>query len=503
MKNIFYLFVYFLAHSAKSQLTITQGAQWVNKGNVTVVISNMDLINNGTFSAGNSTIKFTGSSMNKIGGSSPTTFYILEIAKSGNNKINLLSDIHVGQQVNFISGILDLDQKNLTLDSTAFLNNENENNRIIGSDSGKVIITLNLNAPDNANPGNLGAIIKSVSDLGTITLERGHKMQSGTGLDSSILRFYNIMPANNIGLNATLRFKYFDKELNSQNEESLVMFRSTDNAVTWSNLFYNNRDTVNNYVEKTGIDSFALFTVSRDNALPVPPPATVPVTGLVFNAKRKKPTEVELGWSTATETNMNGFEVQRRLDNEADFSARAFVNSKAAGGNSNSQLSYLHIDPNSYAGISYYRLKIVDLNNAISYSEIRSVSGKGKKGNGNNNIREAGTEGNSESVSVKGMMPTGTPVIKKITVGPNPNNGNFWFIVSGIEKETSATLYTIDGKILKQCRVFNLTQYHVNGLQGGMYLLKVPGMDAFRIIVQGGNNPGVNNRATTSPLIKN
>ena len=502
MRNIFFLAsLLLLAHSVNSQLTITPGAQWVNSGNVTVVLHNMDLINDGTFSAGNSIMKFTGASMNMISGSSATTFYILDLAKTGNNKISLLSDINVIQQFNFISGILDLDQKNLTLDSTAFLNNENENSRIISSDSGKVIITLNLNAPDNANPGNLGAIITSVSDLGTVTLERGHNMQSGTGLDSSIQRYYNILPANNSGLNATLRFKYFDKELNSQNEESLVMFRSSDNAVSWSNLFYNNRDIVNNFLEKTGIDSFALFTLSRDNALPIPP---VPVTGLVFNAKRKKPTEVELAWTTATETNMNGFEVQRRLNNEPDFSAMAFVNSKAPAGNSNIILSYLHLDPNSFNGISYYRLKIVDQDNNVSYSEIKSVPGKGKKGGGNNNnTRENDFAGDNEPVSSNGMLTHGATVVKKITVGPNPNNGNFWFFISGIEKETSATLYALDGKIINQFRVFNLQKYKVNGLQSGMYLLKVAGMDAFKIIVQGGNKPGLNNQAINKLMIKN
>jgi hypothetical protein len=92
---------------------------------------------------------------------------------------------------------------------------------------------------------------------------------------------------------------------------------------------------------------------------------------------------------------------------------------------------------------------------------------------------------------------------KKITVGPNPNNGNFWFIVSGIDKETFATLYTIDGKQLKQFRVNNLQQQQVNGLRSGIYLLKVPGMDAFKITVQDGGNGLPNNEITNSFNIKN
>jgi hypothetical protein len=74
--------------------------------------------------------------------------------------------------------------------------------------------------------------------------------------------------------------------------------------------------------------------------------------------------------------------------------------------------------------------------------------------------------------------------LAKVTVGPNPSNGNFWFVVSGIEKETTATLYTIDGKVMKQFKVFNMQQQKIYGLSVGMYLLNVPGMKAVKIIVQ-------------------
>ena len=166
------------------------------------------------------------------------------------------------------------------------------------------------------------------------------------------------------------------------------------------------------------------------------------VTGLVFTGSRKKATDVQLKWTTQTETNMSGFQVQRKLDTEADFTDRAFVNTIAPGGNSSSVLSYQTVDANAHTGLSYYRLKIVDKANNITYSPLISVAGKtkaagggGGNGNGNNRMADEITEA-------------------KITVGPNPNNGNFWFVVSGIEKETTATLYTIDGKEMKQVKVF-------------------------------------------------
>ncbi|HEY5774292.1 MAG TPA: T9SS type A sorting domain-containing protein, partial [Chitinophagaceae bacterium] len=82
----------------------------------------------------------------------------------------------------------------------------------------------------------------------------------------------------------------------------------------------------------------------------------------------------------------------------------------------------------------------------------------------------------------------GNSLTKKITVGPNPNNGNFWFTVNGIEKEMIATLYTIDGKQISQFRIMNLQQQKVSNIPTGIYLLKIPGFETQKIIVNSGGN---------------
>lgn len=495
MKKYFLLYkILFLSLPAFAQLTISPGAQWVNNGAVTINLNDLDYINNGTFVTGNSVMKFSGTNPNNIGGNSSLAFYHLEIAKTG-NKVSLLTDVSINNKVTFTSGLLDLNQKNLVLAASAILNNEKETSRIIGPNGGEVLITVNLNAPNAVNPGNLGAVITSGANLGTITIKRGHVLQNGAGLNTSIQRYFTIISQNNAGLNATLRNYYFDNELNGQNENSLVIYQTTDNGINWSNLSMNSRNTVQNYVEKTGIGNFAKLTLANDT-LP-----SSSVTGLVFNAIRKKPSEVQLTWSTATETKMNGFEVQRKLDNEVDFSAIGFVNSKAPGGNSLSPLSYSYIDPNSYGGTSYYRLKIVDLNNNISYSDIKTVAGKIKGGGGKNNTILQASD-TALATTAKAELPAKLTV-QKITAGPNPNNGNFWFMVSGMSKETIATLYTIDGKALKQFHVSNLQQRQVNGLKSGVYILKVENLQPFTIIVQADGNTINNYLLNNSPSIKN
>ena len=47
-----YLILYkllFLGIGGYGQLTISSGAQWINNGNTTVVLQNMDLVNDGSF----------------------------------------------------------------------------------------------------------------------------------------------------------------------------------------------------------------------------------------------------------------------------------------------------------------------------------------------------------------------------------------------------------------------------------------------------------------------
>ena len=503
MKKLFILNkLIFLCLMGHSQLTVSSGSQWLNSGNVTVVLNNMDFINDGTFSAGSGSLRFIGNQNSIINGISLPLFNILEVMKTNNAKIQLGRNISVSSSINFISGQLDLNNNNILMSSSANIAGESENNRIIGTDGGFVEITQNMDAPASVNAGNLGATITSSVNLGNVTIRRGHTPQSGTVLTTGIQRYYSVISQNNSNLNATLRLKYFDAELNSQNENVLVIYKSNDDGANWNNMSQTTRNTNANYVEKTGLSNLSLQTLANDTVVTIDG-----VTGLVFTGQRKKTTEVQLNWTSQTETNMSGYQIQRKLDNEADFSDKAFVNSLAPGGNSFSQLSYQNIDANSYTGTSYYRLKIVTLNNTFTYSNVISVAGKtkggGNSGGGGNPHNITNSDTTITTITNGKVIPQTNALTQKITVGPNPNNGNFWFTVSGIDKETIASLYTIDGKQIKQFRVLNLQQQQVNNLRSGIYLLKVLGFETLKIIVQGAGNGAQKNNITNSSNIKN
>lgn len=85
-------------------------------------------------------------------------------------------------------------------------------------------------------------------------------------------------------------------------------------------------------------------------------------------------TENILTWTTLTEQNNKGFELQHSTDGIV-FSTLAFIGSKALDGNSSSRLTYQFSDVKPFAGDTYYRLKQVDKDGKFITSNIVLLKG--------------------------------------------------------------------------------------------------------------------------------
>lgn len=98
----------------------------------------------------------------------------------------------------------------------------------------------------------------------------------------------------------------------------------------------------------------------------------VPVELLAFNASVSG-SQVQLIWSTASELNNLGFEIQRSVNNSDNFSPIAFVDGK---GSSTVVNYYSYTDIPHLSGVNqiFYRLKQVDLDGSFSYSNVESVN---------------------------------------------------------------------------------------------------------------------------------
>src|SRR5215203_1337434 len=269
-KYLVFLLVQFCFLQSWSQNVIVQnGSSLKTFNNVYLVLTDAGLNNQGTADLSGSTLILRGTTNVTLNSVSDLAVQTITVDKP-NAKVILGNHLHTSTSVNFLNGLLDLGGKNIYLSPTASIIGETETAHITGSTGGEVILTLNLNAPNNVNPGNLGAFITSFGDLGNVTIKRGHKLQSGNGLTAGINRYYDIQPTNNIGLKANLLLNYLDAELNALDETTLVLLESSNSGTSWQQKNASLGDT--NTVAAQNLASLYRYTLAT--TVNTPSPAT-------------------------------------------------------------------------------------------------------------------------------------------------------------------------------------------------------------------------------------
>lgn len=94
---------------------------------------------------------------------------------------------------------------------------------------------------------------------------------------------------------------------------------------------------------------------------------TLPLNLISFTAI-KNDTKVNINWNTTSEFNMDHFEVERSTDGHIFYSLKNIPSLN------NASASYTYIDEHPVAGISYYRLKMLENNGEKNYSKIVSIN---------------------------------------------------------------------------------------------------------------------------------
>ncbi len=158
-----------------------------------------------------------------------------------------------------------------------------------------------------------------------------------------------------------------------------------------------------------------------------------------FNARRTGYSAVDVYWKTKPEINVQYFIVQRRLSNETDFTNMDTVSSQVNGGISLAELNYSLIDPNSYSGISFYRLKTVNTDTTFFYSNIIAVGGK-----------------------------PGGPLI---LLWPNPTPDKFYVSCDPALRVQAIVIWNAIGQKIKQENVNGRTIIEMNLTVSGSYLV--------------------------------
>src|SRR5215203_3319157 len=179
---------------------------------------------------------------------------------------------------------------------------------------------------------------------------------------------------------------------------------------------------------------------SQGEQVPVPgEEVPLPVHFKSFNANRQS-SNVAISWTTATEQNNKGFNVQKNVAGE--WKTIAFVASKAEGGNSSSDLNYSFRDANNEKGITQYRIQQVDLDGNVKYSDIRAIRGEGTVG--------------------------------KIVVYPNPStDGKLNVVFEGNNEVRDVQVNDMQGRVVKSYKGITNNILVIERLTSGFYTIKI------------------------------
>lgn len=153
---------------------------------------------------------------------------------------------------------------------------------------------------------------------------------------------YDLMQTGNINSEADLRILHWNS-INSN----------------WDNL---GGSGAGSEIFVNGVSDFSPFTLGTVGATPLP------VHLFSFSGFRAASVN-KLSWTTASENNNAGFEVQRSIDGRT-YEPIGFVHSLAANGNSSAQLNYSFTDATAGGPKHYYRLKQMDVDGRGKMSSI-------------------------------------------------------------------------------------------------------------------------------------
>ncbi|SHI79785.1 Por secretion system C-terminal sorting domain-containing protein, partial [Hymenobacter daecheongensis DSM 21074] len=342
-------------------LTVELGASLTTSAGATLAVYGDWTVDGTATLAG--PVAFQGSTDQALGGLGAATFTSLTVDKPAGT-LTLQRAASVTGSLTLSRGLLATGAHELTITGATL--SETSTAYVLG----RLVTAANMNGRGTRYAfGGLGLVLTpgatgALPGVTTVRRVTGTAL-TGQGTSVSIKRYYDIVPATNAGLNATLEFGYRDAELNGLSEAQLELFRSsTGTSGPWQNVKASTRDAAANTVTATGVDHFSIWTLgSSANPLPVELTA--------FTATAEGPAAVRLNWTTTTEKNSARFEVERSPDG-ATF---ARIGTVAAAGTSSTRRTYTLRDAQLPAGPAalYYRLRQVDHDGTVSLSPVRVV----------------------------------------------------------------------------------------------------------------------------------
>jgi len=236
-----------------------------------------------------------------------------------------------------------------------------------GTPAAKLAQSPAANAPRRRFRTQRIAIDFANGTAGTVSVQRIPQKPT-TGLPANTANVYWVITTTKTGIAGTsIVFKYTDTDVTGFVETALQLYTRPvgGGAGDWIPVIGEVLTTANNTITAT-VNTLGEFTLGNigDNPLPVE---------LTSFRGIREDNAVRLTWTTASEKNNAGFEVQRRSENrEVSNEAWQVLGFVRGNGTTSDAKSYSFVDRTASGKVSY-RLKQVDFDGAFEYSPVIEV----------------------------------------------------------------------------------------------------------------------------------
>ena len=242
-----------------------------------------------------------------------------------------------------------------------------------------------------------------------------------------------------ISMTGFLTLKYDDAQLNGNSASSLQMIYSATNApLTWVTT----TGTLVNTTSKQIQQSFNNTVISSVSATSNTTPLALEL--LSFDAEKSSDQQsANLSWTVSSTENLKSFEIEKSAD------ARSFEKLGSVG--VSSILNYELNDKNPLNGRNYYRLKMIDKQETVSFSEVR--------------------------------MLTFGKVTSDVSLYPNPAQTTFTIHTTDASLlNTEAMVYDLNGKTIAQFTLSTEnTIVSAENWIAGMYIIRLQNGQVFKL----------------------
>jgi hypothetical protein len=181
------------------------------------------------------------------------------------------------------------------------------------------------------------------------------------------------------------------------------------------------------------LDNFEFGTIEQ---------IALPVNLMSFQAtENTRSQSIALNWQVASERNMKSYVVQRSADGKKFEDITTLV-----AKNLEDRVNYSFEDKNPLKNINYYRLSMIENDGSFKFSHIQTAR-----------IEEKNA----------------------VTIAPNPTTN--YFEIKGIEAFESIDIYDINGRVVRQFKSNNPSEFDVSNLEKGVYHVAIKSQNGISI----------------------